>query len=156
MNSEKYLCYLFIFSCISLSWQGFLLSRLWISPKTLCFISKISENFRSVPLMKYLFFYILGWYSYFAIALKTGSVMYELVILLARIWSISKLSTSLLKCSLKISASFSLSLLVLLFLFKIADSLWKAFSEKRGLIVFQNFLLSEITLWSSFPPKNVF
>ena len=80
--------------------------------------------------------------------------MSELTILLARVLSISKVFTSLLKCLLKISPSCSL-LLVLLLLFKVIDSLWKAFYENRRPTVFQNLLLSEKTLWSSFP-KNVF
>ena len=81
--------------------------------------------------------------------------MSELAILLARVLSISKFSSSLLKCFLKISASSSLCLIVLLLLFKIIDSLWIAFSEKRGPTVFHNFLLSETTLWSSFPKKRL-
>ena len=47
-------------------------------------------------------------------------------------WPISKFSAGLLKCVLNISANSSLLLIVLLLLFKIMDSLWKAFSEKRG------------------------
>ena len=61
--------------------------------------------------------------------------MYELAILLPRVLSMSNFSTSL----LKISASFSLLHIVLLLLFKIIDSLWKAFSEKRGPTVFRIF-----------------
>ena len=99
------------------------------------------------------FFFVLGWSSNFLIALKTGSVMSELAILLARVSSISKFSTILLKCLLKVSASSSLLLIILLLLFKIMDSLWKAYSEKRGPTVFQSFLLSETNLWSIFPKK---
>ena len=50
------------------------------------------------------------------IALKTGSVMSELAILLARVFSLSKLSTYLLKCLLKVFASSLLLLIVLLFI----------------------------------------
>ena len=64
-------------------------------------------------------------------------------------------SVSLLKCLLKISTSSSLLLIVLLLLLKIIDSLWKAFSEERGRTVFQNFLLSDITLWFSFPENRL-
>ena len=99
-------------------------------------------------------FFILGWYSYFLIALKIGSVISEFTIFLARVLSISKLSTSLMKCLLKISASSSLLLRVLLLSFKIKVSLWKVFSEERGWTAFQNFLLSETTLWSTFPKKE--
>ena len=81
--------------------------------------------------------------------------MPQLAILLARVLSISKFSTILLKCLLKISASSSFLLIILLLLFKIMDSLWKAFSEKRGPTVFPNVLLSETTLWFSFPKKRL-
>ena len=100
------------------------------------------------------FFFVLGWSSYFLIPLKTRSVMSELVILRFRVSSTSKFSTILLKCSLKISASYSLLLIVLLLLFKIMDSFWKAYSKKRVPIVFQNFLLFE-TMWSIFPEKRL-
>ena len=49
--------------------------------------------------------------------------MSELAILLARVLSIPKFTTSLLKCLFKISASSSLLLIVLLLLFKIIDSM---------------------------------
>ena len=81
--------------------------------------------------------------------------MSELAILLARVSSISKFSTILLKCLLKMSASSSVLLIILLLLFKIMDSLWKALSEKRGPTVFGNLLLSETTLWFSFPKKRL-
>ena len=81
--------------------------------------------------------------------------MSELAILLARVSYISKFSTSLLKFFLKISASSIFLLIVLLLLFKITDSLWKAFSEKRRTTVFPIFLLTETTLWSSFPKKHL-
>ena len=61
-------------------------------------------------------------------------------ILLVRVLSIANFSTSLLKYLLNISASSSLLLIVLL-------------SEKRGATDFQNFLLSETVLWSTFPRK---
>ena len=134
---------------------SFFLSRLWISAKILFFVSKLKQNCRSLPLMKCLIFFILGWSSYFLIALKTGSVMPQLAILLARVLSISKFSTILLKYLLKIYDSSSLLLTILLLLFKIMDSLWKTFSEKIGLTVFQNFLLSETTWWSCFPKKRI-
>ena len=133
INSGKIsLLYLIIFT------NYFLLFRLWIFAKILLFASK--------------YFFILRWYSYFLLALKTGSVMCELALLPARVSSISNFSTSLLKCLSKVSASSSLLLIVLLLLFRIIDSLWKAFSEKRGPTFFQ---LLETTLWSSFP-KNLF
>ena len=73
--------------------------------------------------------------------------MSELAILLDRVLSMSKFSTSLLKCLLEISASSSLPLMVLLLLFK------KILLRKEKTNSFQNFLLSETTLWSSFPKK---
>ena len=144
-----------IFTGISLSGQAFLFSSLRISAKILFFVSKIKENFRTLPLMKCLIFFIFGWFSYFLIALKTGTVMSELAILLARVSPNSKLSTSLLKCLLNVSASSSLLLIVLLILFKIIDSMGKAFSEKGGPTVFKNILLSETTLWSIFQRKRL-
>ena len=72
--------------------------------------------------------------------------MSELPILLPRVSFVSKFSTSLLRCLLKTIASSSLLLIVLLLLFKIIVSLSKAFSDKRGPTVFQNFLLSETIL----------
>ena len=95
--------------------------------------------------MNCLIFFILWWSLYSWIALKTGSVMSELAILLDRVLCISKFSTSLLKWVLKISASSSLLLIM--------DSLWKAFTEKRGPTVFQNFLLS-VWFYSLVSPKK--
>ena len=100
-------------------------------------------------------FFILRRSSYFLIALQKRSVMSELAILLARVWSISKFSTILLKCLLIISASSSLLLIVLFSLFKLMDSLGKPFSEKRGPRFFQNFLLSR-ELYGLVSPKTSF
>ena len=55
----------------------------------------------------------------------------------------------------KISAISTLSPIILLLLFKIMDSLRKAFSERKGQTVFQNFLLSESPLWFSVPKKRL-
>ena len=96
-------------------------------------------------------FFILGWYSFFLIALKAGSVMSELAILLARALSIFQQVYSLLFFNkfkfTSFSASSSSLITALLLLFKVIDSLWKAFSEKRWLTVFQNFLLPETALY---------
>ena len=59
-----------------------------------------------------------------------------------RLLSMLRLGTILLKNVLNVSASRSLFVIVLLFSFNVMHSLWKAFSKKRGLTVFQNFLLS--------------
>ena len=57
-------------------------------------------------------------------------------------------------CDIQITfLKYFILLIVSLLLFKIIDSVGKVFSEKRGPTVFQNFLLSEITLWFSFPKK---
>ena len=114
---------LIIFTVISLSWQAFFLSRLWISTKILFFVSKSNENCRSLPLMKSLIIVILGSSSHFLIALKTGSVMSEVAILLARVLFISKFSTILLKCLLKISAT--------------VDSLYLDYSLSRTSLYFE-------------------
>ena len=65
----------------------------------------------------------------------------------------SKLSwgTILLINVLSASASFSLFVIVLLLSFNIMHSLWKALSEKKGLTVFENFLLSVTILLLKFP-----
>ena len=55
--------------------------------------------------------------------------MSEFAILLARVSSISKYSTSLLKWLLQIPASSSSLLIFLLLLFKKMDALWKALQE---------------------------
>ena len=52
-----------------------------------------------------------------------------------------RLGTILLKNVLNVSASSTLFVIVLLLSFNVMRSLWKAFLEKRGLMVFQNFLL---------------
>ena len=65
--------------------RSYFLSRLWISAKALFFVSKLNENCRSLPVMKCFIFLILGWSSHFLIALKTGSVISELAMLLARV-----------------------------------------------------------------------
>ena len=122
----------------------------------LFFVSKLNENWWPLPLIERLLFFTFGWYSYFLIALKAELAISELAILQARVSYISKFSTSLLKFLLKISASSIFLLIILLLLFKITNFLWKAFSEKRRTTVFQNFLLLETTLWSSFPKKTSF
>ena len=77
--------------------------------------------------------FILGWYSYFLIALKKESVMSELAIW---VLSIPKFSVIYRRVLLKIYTISSLLLILLLLLFNIIDSLWKAFSKKREPTVF--------------------
>ena len=62
-----------------------------------------------------------------------------------------RLDTILLKNVLNVSASFTLFVIVLLLSFNVMHSLRKAFLEKRGLIVFQNFLVSVTILLFKFP-----
>ena len=125
-----------IFAGISVSWQGSLLSKLWISArsnrskvfwgkvvlkicskftgehlcrsvismaaslsaKTLFFASKINEKFRSLPLMKYFFFYILGWYLILFNTFK-NKISNVWPCYIARVLPITMFSTSLLKFS---------------------------------------------------------
>ena len=47
------------------------------------------------------------------------------------------------------------SLILLIVLFKIIDSVGKVLTKKRESAVFQNFLLSETTLWFTFPKKGI-
>ena len=66
INSEKMsMLSLVVFTGILLSWQTFLLFRLWISAKILFCVSKLNENCRSWMILDN-----LGWTSYFLIALK--------------------------------------------------------------------------------------
>ena len=154
---KKYLCCLlfFFYRYITFHDKLFGWSRLWISYKIFFFVSKINENCRSLQVKKILIFLIFGLF-YFLIPLKAGSVMSEVAILLVSVFAIAKYSTSLLKCLLQISASSSLVPIVLFLLFKVINSLWKAISKKTGTTIFQNFLLSEISLWSTFPWKTSF
>ena len=62
-----------------------------------------------------------------------------------------RLGTILLKNVLNVSASSTLFAIVLLLSFNVMQSLQKALLEKRGLIVFQNFLLSVANLLFKFP-----
>ena len=62
-----------------------------------------------------------------------------------------RLGRILLKNVLNVSASSTLFVIVLLIFFNVMHSLWKAFSEKRGVILFQNFLLSVIVLQFKIP-----
>ena len=71
--------------------------------------------------------------------------MSDLAIFLARVLSISKFSTSLLKCFVKNFCQF----LIITNSFVVIIQNKRFFSEKRGPTVFQNFRLLETTLWSS-------
>ena len=57
--------------------------------KILFLVSKINDNVRSLPPIKVLIIFIIGWFSYLLIALKTVLVRSELPVLLARVLSIS-------------------------------------------------------------------
>ena len=85
---------------------------------------------------------MLGRFSYFWIAHTAGSVILGFVILSLSLLSMLILGTVLQKNLLNISTRSSLFVIVLLLSFNVMHSLWRAFSEKRELIVFQNFLLS--------------
>ena len=85
---------------------------------------------------------------------KNGLVLLGLVILSPRLLPKLGLSTILLKCALNVSASWLLFVIVSLLFFNVIHSLLKAFSEKRGLIVFQNFLLSLKSSFSEFRKQS--
>ena len=57
--------------------------------KILFLVSKINDNVRSLPPVKVLIIFIIAWFSYLLIALKTVLVRSELPVLLARVLSIS-------------------------------------------------------------------
>ena len=97
---------------------------------------------------------MLGCFSHFWIAQKTGSVILGLVILSPRLLSMLRLGTILLKNVLNVSASSTLFVIFLLLSFNVMHSLWKAFLEKRGLSkIFQNFLLSVTILLFKLPKQ---
>ena len=85
---------------------------------------------------------------------KNGLVLLGLVILSPRLLPKLGLSTILLKCALNVSASWLLFVIVSLLFFNVIHSLLKAFPEKRGLIVFQNFLLSLKSSFSEFRKQS--
>ena len=133
---------LIVLTGISLPWQAFLLSSFCNSWNIFFLSMSLKENDRLfVPIIS-LILGILGCFSYFCIAQKTGSVVLGLIILSLRLLSMLRLGTILLKNVLNVSARSTLFVIVLLLSFNVMDSLWKAFSEKRPLIVFQSFLSS--------------
>ena len=81
---------------------------------------------------------MLRWFSYFLIALKTGSVILGLVLLSPTLNVYVEIAYDFTENVLKVSGSSTLFAIVLLHSFNILHSLWKAFSEKRGLTVFRN------------------
>ena len=142
---------LIILTGISLPWQAFLLFSFCNSLNIFFLSINLKENDRLfVPIIS-LILRMLGCFSYFWIAQKTGSVILGLVILSPRLLSMLRLGTILLKNVLNVSASSTLFVIVLLLSFNVMHSLWKAFSEKRRLIVFQNFLLSVRILFFKLP-----
>ena len=126
---------LIVLTGISLPRQAFLLFS-FCNSLIIFFLSiNLKENDLFEPITS-LILSMLGWFSYFWIAQKTGSVILGLVILSPRLLSMLRLGTILLKNVLNVSASSTLFVIVLLLSFNVMHSLWKAFSEKRGLIVF--------------------
>ena len=140
---------LIILTGISLPWQAFLLFS-FCNSLNIFFLSINLKEDIFLPIIS-LILRMLGWFSYFWIAQKTGSIILGLVILSPRLLSMLRLGTILLKNVLNVSASSTLFAIVLLFPFNVMDSLWKVFYEKRGLTVFQNFLLSLTILLFKFP-----
>ena len=121
---------------------SFLKSRLCISAKILFFV--LNDLYRSWNVYFFNIWMIFVLFN----SVKHRIGMSELALLVAKVSSIFKVFHKF--------TNSSLLLTVLLLLFKIMDSLWKAFSEKKGPTVFQTFLLSETTLWPSFTKKTSF
>ena len=142
---------LIILTGISRPWQVFLLFNFCNSLNIFLLSINLKKNDRLLLPIISLILRMLGYFSCFWIAQKTGSVILGLVILSSRLLSMLQLSTVLLKNILNVSASSTLFVIVLLVSFNVMHSLWKAFLEKRGLIVFQHFLLSATILLSKFP-----
>ena len=136
---------------ISLLWQAFLLFSFCNSLNIFFLSIDLKENDRLFVFIISLILRMLGCFSYFWIAQKTGSVILELVILSRRLLSTLRLGTILLKNLLNVSASCTLFVIVLLLSFNVMHSLGKAYSEERGLIVFQNLNLSVTILLIKLP-----
>ena len=114
---------LIILTGVSLPRQSFMLFSFCNSLKVLFLSINLKENDR----------YMIG-------------IILGLVILSPRLLSMSRLGMILLKNVLNVLASSSLFVSILLLSFNVMNSLWKVFSDKRGPIVFQIFLLSAFCL----------
>ena len=122
-----------ILTGISLPEQAFLLFSFCNSLNIFFLSINLKKNDSLfVPIIS-LILKMLGCFLYFWIAQKTGSLIFGLVILSPRLWSMLRLGTILLKNVLNAPASFTLFVIVLLHSFNVMHSLWKVFSEKRGL-----------------------
>ena len=142
---------LIILTGISLPWQAFLLFS-FFNALNIFFISiNLKENDRLFAPIISLILRMVGCFLYSWIAQKTGSVILGLALLSARLLSMFRLGTILLKNVLNVSAISALFVIVLLLYFNVIHSPWKAFSKKRGPIVFQNFLLSVTILLFKLP-----
>ena len=108
-----------------------------------------NENFTVTIILSFIFL-MLGWSSNFVIAFKIGSSAVESKLFIVEYPSISNCSTALLKKSFINSATFLLLEIISSFSTSIMFLEHRVFSEKRGLTVFQNFLLSVISLGSKF------
>ena len=130
---------------ISISWQAFLGFNMRNPLNIVSLETKPKEN----DIFLFFFFsfilMILGCFSYFFVAFKTGSEVLRLYEISTKLLFILRFLVMLLKKVLKVSASSWLFVIVLLLSFRIIVSLQNAFSENRGLIVCQNILLSEAT-----------
>ena len=130
---------------ISISWQAFLGFNMRNPLNIVSLETKPKEN----DIFLFFFFsfilMILGCFSYFFVAFKTGSEVLRFYEISTKLLFILRFLVMLLKKVLKVSASSWLFVIVLLLSFRIIVSLQNAFSENRGLTVCQNILLSEAT-----------
>ena len=135
-----------ILTGIYFSWQAFLGFNLRNSFKIVSFVTKLKEKDIFLFFVFSFILIILGCFSYFLLLLKQDQKYWGFLWFLLNCYLTWDFWVMLLKKVLKVSASSWLFVIVLLLSFSIIVSLRNAFSENRGLIVCQNFLLSEITL----------
>ena len=99
---------------ISLSWQAFLGFNLRNLFKIVSLIIKLNEKDIFLFFNFSFILMILGWFSYFFIAFKTGSELLRFFVISAKLLSTRRFWVMLLKKVLKVWASFGLFVIVLL------------------------------------------
>ena len=137
---------LIILTGISLSWQAFLGFNLRNSFKIVSLVTKLKEKDIFLFFIFSFIWMILGCFSYFFIAFKTGSEILRFSVISTKLLSILRFWVMLLKKAWRVLASLWLFVIFLLLSFSIIAFFPNVFSKNRGRIVCQNFLLSEITL----------
>ena len=115
-----------ILTGILLSWQAFSGFSLCYSFKIVSLVTKLKEKDIFLFFIFYFIFMILGSFSYFLIASKTGSEILKFSLISNKLLSILRFWFMLLKKVLKLSVSLWLFVMVLLLSFNIIVSLQNA------------------------------